>query len=101
MMYSRPYQSNTKQFPFKYQFLREKEEIKLTELLLLFEESAVEGVSRGIIKKFEAVEDLDSTATLYADDATKNPRRRGSGRGIGTRTGTVGAGVRRRGRLGL
>ncbi|KAG5598060.1 hypothetical protein H5410_039292 [Solanum commersonii] len=50
---------------------------KLTELLLLLEESAVEGVSSGIIEKFEVVEDLDNTTTLYADDTTENPRRYG------------------------
>lgn len=42
----------------------------ITEFLLLLEESAVEGVSGGIIEEFEAVEDLDGASSLNTDDAT-------------------------------
>lgn len=52
-------------------------------------------MSSGIIEKLEAVEDLDSTATLYADDTAENSGR--YGRGIST----VGGVGRRRLRLGL
>lgn len=57
---------------------------RLTELLLLLEEGAVQGMGDGVIQKFEAVKDLDGAAPLNADDAAKNPRGGGRwGRGGG------------------
>lgn len=55
-------------------------------------------MSNGIIEKLEAVEDLNGSTSLDADDASENPRRSGGGGGGGV--GAVGGGVRRR-RLGL
>ena len=49
-------------------------ERELTELLLLLEEGPIEGFRGRIEQKLEAVEDLDSSASLDADHASVNPR---------------------------
>lgn len=43
----------------------------ITELLLLLEEGAVQGVGKGVVEELEAVEDLNSSASLDADDASE------------------------------
>lgn len=55
----------------------------LTELLLLLKEGAVQRMSFGVIKKLEAVEDLNRAAPLDAYNTTVNPR-------CGRRSGRVG-----------
>jgi hypothetical protein len=58
-----------------------------TEFLLLFDESAVEGVSDGIVKKLEAVEDLDGASSLYSNHATVYSGRGGSRASIAAAVG--------------
>lgn len=55
----------------------------VTELLLLEEEGAVEGVGEGVVAELEAVEDLDGAAALDADDAAVDARGQGEGRAPG------------------
>ena len=56
------------------------------------EESAVEGIGRGVVEKLEAVEDLDGATSLDSDDATVHPKRR---RRVGGGGGGVGLGLLR------
>lgn len=84
------------------QYIKVRENF-LIELLLLFEEGAVQGMGGGIIEKLEAVEDLDGAASLNPDDAAEDPRRSGGGYG-GCRGGIRAVGSvsgRKQGELGL
>ena len=73
----------------------------ITELLLLLEEGTVEGVGDGVVKKLEAVEDLNSAAALDADDAPEDAGRRRRSATIGSGTGAGGGGGGGGGVLGL